>query len=161
MSTRPGEKGGLGSPERRSELAVEAVCRCVLPIAAVAALVACAPKQKIALDCLPEEVVIYVDGTRLEKTPSDLELRSDKPHTVYFKGPDFVPELVVLDSEEIDGKHRLSPSEVCVKPRYVQVRRELKMEIDPDVSAAPPADGEEIRSTIDVEPRPDFLPESP
>ena len=62
-------------------------------------------------------------------------LRSDQPHTLYFKGPDFVPELVVLNSEEIDGKARLSPSEVCVKPRYVQVKRELKMEIDPSVSS--------------------------
>jgi len=141
-------------------LAVEAVCRCVLPIAAAAVLLACAPKQKIALDCVPEEFVVYVDGTRLEKTPSDLELRSDQPHTVYFKGPNFVPELVVLNSEKIDGKARLSPSEVCVKPRYVQVRRELTMEIDPAVSAAPPV-GDELGSTIDVEPRPDFLPESP
>ena len=141
-------------------MAVEAVCRCALAIAAMAALVACAPKQKIALDCVPEEVVIYVDGARLEEMPSHLELRSDQPHTLYFKGPDFVPELVVLNSEEVDGKAGLSPAEVCVKPRYVRVKRELKMEIDRAVSAAPPA-GDELGSTIDVEPRPDFLPESP
>jgi hypothetical protein len=157
---RPGEKSGLNSPERRSELAVEAVCRCVLAVTAVAVLAGCAPKQKIALDCVPEEVAIYVDGTRLENTPSDLELRSDEPHTLYFKGPDFVPELVVLNSEEIGGKPSLSPSEVCVKPRYVQVRRELRMEIDPAVSAGPPDGGGDLGSTIDVEPRPDFLPES-
>jgi hypothetical protein len=141
-------------------LAVEALCRCALLIAAAASLVACAPKQKIALDCIPEEVVIYVDGARLEEMPSHLELRRDQPHTLYFKGPDFVPELVVLNSEEVDGKAGLSPAEVCVKPRYVRVKRELKMEIDRAVSAAPPA-GDELGSTIDVEPRPDFLPESP
>lgn len=142
-------------------MAVEGLCRWALPIAAAAVLVACASKQKIALDCVPEEVTIYVDGTRLEKAPATLDLRSDRPHTLYFKGPDFAPELIVLNSEEVDGKVRLSPSEVCVKPRYVGVKRELKMEIDRAVSAAPPVGGGEIRSTIDVEPRPDFLPESP
>jgi len=137
---------------------VESSFRCVLPIAAAAALFACAPKQKIALDCVPEEVVIYVDGERLEKLPSDLTMRSDQPHTLYFKGPGLVPELVVLNSEEVDGKATLSPSEVCVKPRYVQVGRELEMEIDPDVSSAAERGGEETGSTIEIEPRPDFLP---
>ena len=133
----------------------------MLPVAAAAVLIACAPKQKIALDCVPQEVAIYVDGARLEEAPSTLDLRSDRPHTLYFKGPDFAPELVVLNSEEVEGKARLSPSEVCVRPRYVRVKREIEMEIDGAVSAAPPVGGEEIRSTIDVEPRPDFLPESP
>jgi len=141
-------------------LAVEAGYRCALAIAAAAALVACAPKQKIPLDCVPEDVAIYVDGTRLEKVPSDVELRSDRPHTLYFKGPDFVPELIVLNSEEVDGKDRLSPSEVCVRPRYVRANRNLKVEIDPSVSATEPGD-EDLGSTIDVEPRPDFLPEPP
>jgi hypothetical protein len=136
-------------------------CRCALAIAVAAALTACAPNQKIALDCLPEDVVIYVDGDRLEETPSAIELRRDRPHTLYFKGANLVPELVVLDSEEIEGKATLSPSEVCVKPRYVHVRRELEMEIDRDVSAAPPAAAGEPGSTIDVEPMPDFLPEAP
>jgi hypothetical protein len=161
VTTRPDEKSELDSSGRRLELAVEAAFRFALSIAAAAALLACAPKQKIPLACVPRDVVIYVDGTRLEKTPSDLDLRSDEPHTLYFKGPDFKPELVVLDSEEIDGKARLSPSEVCVKPRYVRVNRELTMEIDPDVSAAPPPDGEDLGSTIDVEAKPDFAPESP
>jgi hypothetical protein len=142
-------------------LAVEVLCRYALPIAAAAVLVACAAKQQIALDCVPEEVVIYVDGSRLEEMPSVLELRSDHPHTLYFKGPDFAPELVVLNSEEVEGKAKLSPAEVCVKPRYVGVNRELKMEIDRAVSAVPSAGGEDLGSTIDVEPRPDFLLESP
>jgi hypothetical protein len=142
-------------------LAVEGLCRCALPIAAAAVLIACAPKQKIALDCVPEEVAIYVDGTRLDEMPPALELRSDRPHTLYFKGPDVVPELVVLKSEEVEGKARLSPSEVCVKPRYVGVARKLTVEIDRAAPAAPPVGGEELGSTIDVEPRPEFLPESP
>ena len=142
-------------------MAVEVLCRCALPIAAAAVLVACAPKQKIPLDCVPEEVVIYVDGNRLDEMPSVLELRSDQPHTLYFKGSDFAPELVVLTSEEVEGKAKLSPAEVCVKPRYIGVKRELKMEIDRAASDAPSAGGEDLGSTIDVEPRPDFLPESP
>jgi len=135
--------------------------RCALPVAAAAALIACAPKQKIALDCVPEEVVIYVDGEPLDEPPPALDLRSDRPHTLYFKGPGLVPELVVLNSGKMDGKAKLSPSEVCVKPRYVQVGRELEMKIDPNVSTAPPVGGEQDGSTIDVEPRPDFSPASP
>ena len=132
-----------------------------LALVAALALAACAAKQKIALECVPEEVVIYVDGERLEGTPSEIALRRDQPHTLYFKGPGLVPELVVLNSEEVDGKATLSPSEVCVKPRYVQMGRELEMEIDPGVSSAPAPGGEETGSTIDIEPRPDFFPESP
>jgi hypothetical protein len=66
-----------------------------------------------------------------------------------------------LNSEEVEGKMKLSPSEVCVKPRYVGMKRELKMEVDQDVSTAPSAGDEGLGSTIDVEPRPDFRPESP
>ena len=142
-------------------MSVEAVFRCGLALSAAAALAACAPKQRVPLDCIPEEVAIYVDGVRLEEVPSDLELRSDRPHTLYFKGPDFVPELVVLNSEETDGKARLSPSEVCVRPRYVQANRDLTLEIDPATPVAPGDGGEDLGSTVDVEPRPDFVPESP
>jgi hypothetical protein len=132
-------------------LSVQVLCRCALPIAVAAVLVS----------CVPEEVVVYVDGTRLDEVPSTLDLRSDRPHTLYFKGSDFTPELVVLNSEEVEGKMKLSPSEVCVKPRYVGMKRELKMEVDQDVSTAPSAGDEGLGSTIDVEPRPDFRPESP
>jgi hypothetical protein len=132
-----------------------------LALVAALALAACAAKQKIALECVPEEVAIYVDGERIEGTPPELALSRDQPHTLYFKGHGMMPELVVLNSEEVEGKATLSPGEVCVKPRYIQVNREVEMEIDPGVSAAPPAAGPETRSTIDVEPRPEFLPESP
>ena len=130
-------------------------------IATVVALVGCATKQQIPLNCLPEEVVVYVDGELLEGSPSALDLRSDRPHTLFFKGPGLVPELIVLSSEEVDGKATLSPSEVCVKPRYVRVGRELEMEIDPEVSSEPLIGAAEPESTIDVEPRPAFSPNAP
>ena len=135
--------------------------RIVLVLAAAAALLACAPKQRIALDCVPEEVVVYVDGERLDEMPSELDLRSDEPHTLYFKGPGIAPELIVLESGEVSGKRRLTPENVCVKPRYLRVRRELELQIDPDVAAEPPPGAAENRSAIDVEPRPEFVPESP
>ena len=111
---------------------------CILGIATLAATSGCAAKQKIAIGCVPEEVAIYVDGERLDELPDELDLRSDRPHTLFFKGEGYAPELVVLNSEEIDGKARLSPGEVCVKPRYLNVRRELEMAIEPDVAAEPP-----------------------
>jgi hypothetical protein len=135
--------------------------RIALALAAAAGLFACASKQRIALACVPEEVVVYVDGERLDEVPSELALRRDQPHTLYFKGPDIVPELIVLNSDEVSGKARLSPDEVCVKPRYLKVQRELQLEIDPDVASEPPPGAAETRSAIDVEPRPDFVPESP
>lgn len=142
-------------------MSIDGTFRIALVLAVAAAPLACAPKQRIALDCVPEEVVVYVDGERLEEMPSELDLRSDQPHTLYFKGPAIAPELIVLESDEVSGKARLSPENVCVKPRYRMVNRELELQIDPDVAAEPPSGAAETRSAIDVEPRPDFVPEGP
>lgn len=105
---------------------------------AVVAALACAPKQRIALDCIPKEVTVYVDGEALEKTPSEISLRSDQPHTLFVKGPGYQPEMIVLTSEEGPDGHQLSPAEVCVRPRYVGVRRELQVEIENPVETPEP-----------------------
>ena len=62
-------------------------------LAAALLIGACAAKQHVTLDCLPEDVTIFVDGRRLESNPDSVELESDKPHTVLFRAPadDFGP----------------------------------------------------------------------
>jgi hypothetical protein len=120
----------------------------------------CAPKQKIPLDCVPREVDVYVDGERLDEIPAELTLRSDQPHTVFVKGPGIEPELVVLEHEEVEGRWLLSPPTLCVQPRLLEVRRELEIEIDRDVSAAPPSDEEDADGAVEVAPRPEFTPGS-
>jgi len=122
------------------------------------AFVGCAPKQRIPLDCVPREVVLYVDGERLDEIPDELRLRSDEPHTVFVKGEAIEPELVVLSNDEVDGRWLLSPAKVCFQPRLREVRRELEIEIEPDVSAAPPSDEDDSHGTVEVEPPPEFAP---
>jgi hypothetical protein len=120
----------------------------------------CASTQPIAIECVPEEVVIYVDGERIDGVPGEIELSRDRPHTLYFKGPGIEPELVVVDATTVDGKPRLEPAEVCVQPRYRRVGRQVEFKIDPDVSAGPP-DRPLPTSTTDIAPRPEFETDAP
>ncbi|MFQ5418263.1 MAG: hypothetical protein ACE5FL_14655 [Myxococcota bacterium] len=135
--------------------------RTLLPVALLVSLPGCAAKQKIALDCIPDSGAIFVDGQRLDEVPSELVLRSDRPHTVYYKGAGAVPELVVLKSEEVDGDTRLAPAEICIRPRRLRAGQELTVEIDRSVSAAPPSGDSGSVSTVDLDPRPDFILEAP
>ena len=61
----------------------------------------CAAKQRVALDCVPHEVSVYVDGRRLEGSADSVELRADRPHTVFFKGGDYEPRMIVLEPHEV------------------------------------------------------------
>jgi hypothetical protein len=120
----------------------------------------CATRQPIAIDCVPEEVVIYVDGERIDGVPESISLRRDRPHTLFFKGPGIEPELVVVNSTKVDGRSVLEPAELCVEPRYQRVGRELRIEIAPDVAGGPP-ESDDSRSTIEIEPRPEFQTDGP
>jgi hypothetical protein len=97
-----------------------------------AAGVACAPKQTIPIDCVPDDVEIYVDGRMLSEVPDEIELRSDRAHTFFFKGPGYKPELVLLRSDWSDGEPRLEPAELCVRPVYIGVDRNLRLEVEED-----------------------------
>ena len=90
----------------------------------------CAAKQRVTLDCIPEAVTVYVDGEALDEVPEDLKLRRDRHHTLFFKGPGYRSEMVVLRSEEKDGELWLSPGEVCVRPVLVDVERQLQIEVE-------------------------------
>ena len=135
--------------------------RRLVPWLCVPALaLACAARQRVPIDCVPEGVSVYLDGEALDVLPPSLDLDPERPHTLYLKGDETVPQLVVLESTEVDGEARLVPAEVCFHPRVARARRELRIEIDSeagaDGSAAP-----DVPSTVDVAPRPDFVPYSP
>ena len=78
-----------------------------LTVLGLAFVAGCASTQKVSLECVPSEVSVYVDGRQLEDRPEELKLGVDEAHTVYFKGGGYQPQMVVLESEEVDGKRRL------------------------------------------------------
>jgi hypothetical protein len=121
------------------------------------AVFGCATRQRIPIDCVPDGATVYVDGVAQEGLPTSLELDPRRPHTVYFKSDETIPELVVLESVEVDGKPRLLPAEVCAQPPVVRARRMLRVEIDPGTTA----EGDDDAGTVDLEARPDFVPYRP
>jgi hypothetical protein len=114
-------------------------CRCIAFLTiALAVVLGCAAKQRIALHCVPSEVTVYVDGRELGEAPDSIALRSDEPHTIFFKGAGYRPQMVVLNSWEEDGRKRLSPTDLCAEVAFVPMRPEVHMEIDPQVSEDAP-----------------------
>jgi hypothetical protein len=97
----------------------------------------CASTQKVSLECVPSEVEVFVDGRRLEGSPQEVKLRVDDPHTVYFKGGGYHPQMVVLESREVDGKRRLSHSELCREVVFTEVTPELRVEVEEDAPSGP------------------------
>jgi hypothetical protein len=102
----------------------------VFCLGAVTALVlpACAPKQRVPLDLGPAPVELSVDGALAGEIPGDLELRADRDHKLFVKRPGYVPELVVLESREIDGRYGLEPGQVRVRLRPVAGEPDLEIE---------------------------------
>jgi hypothetical protein len=85
------------SGSRRTRIAIAVVT-------AAAGGAACVARQRVPLDCVPEQVTVFVDQQALEELPETLELRSDQPHKVFLKGLGYEPHLVVLTLEiEEDG----------------------------------------------------------
>lgn len=90
--------------------------------------VACAPKQRIPLDLGPGAVELYVDGERAEGVPQEVELRSDRDHKLFVKRPGYVPELIVLETQEVDGAVALEPPEVRIRLHPMIGDRQIQIE---------------------------------
>lgn len=99
-------------------------------VAVAAAALGCASKQRVALDCVPHEVEVYVDGRKLDRGSESIDLRKDQAHTVFFKGGGYQPHMVVLDSEEVDGEKQLSPADVCTEAIFVETQPEVQIEVE-------------------------------
>lgn len=103
--------------------------RARVPIAAVVLALAasgCATKQRVALDCVPRDVTVYVDGRAVATGTQSVELSRDRAHTVYFKGGGYEPRMVVLES--VDSG--LSPPDVCSHTAFVPVRPKVQMQLE-------------------------------
>ena len=112
----------------------------LVAVATLAIGLACAAKQRVPLDCVPDEVTVYVDQRALEELPETLELRSDRPHKIYLKGPGYEPQLVVLEPRrDAAGRTTLHPDRICVELVPVGVDRQLTLEIEEDGGASPGA----------------------
>ena len=99
----------------------------------------CASTQTVDLECVPSEVTVYVDGRELDGKPSSIELRSDRDHKVFFKGGPYEPQMVVLESTEQDGETRLEPAGLCTETRFVKMRPEIEVSVDPADEPLPAA----------------------
>lgn len=99
---------------------------------------ACAPKQRVSFDCVPRDVQVFVDGRALEMAQEGVALRSDRAHTVFFKGGGFEPQMVVLESREAEGVAHLVPADVCSRTAFVPTRPQVELRIDPEEPASSP-----------------------
>lgn len=112
----------------------------LLALAALLLLGACAAKQRVTLDCLPEHVTIFVDGQRLESDQNSVELDSDKPHLVMFRAPGYKPRMVVIDTDQSsEGTPLLHPTRVCADllAQTPRMQRRLDLEVDDQPPAKP------------------------
>src|SRR6187402_160618 len=57
----------------------------------------CVSTQTVRITCVPREASIYVDGELLEGDRADL--RTDRAHKIFAKGPGFESRLVVGEPE--------------------------------------------------------------
>ena len=97
-----------------------------LPIAITAG---CASTQTVRITCVPREVSVYVDGQLLDGDRT--ELRTDRAHKIFAKGPGFEPRLVVVEPETGDEGRPGFDDEVCVRVVPVGMGRDLDLEIEP------------------------------
>ena len=103
---------------------------------------ACATRQLVPLDLGPGPVELYVDGERADEVPVELELRADRDHKLFVKRAGFVPQLVVLEASEVDGRDQLAPEHVRVRLEPIAGNRELRIE-----DASEEADGSDREAT--------------
>ena len=96
--------------------------------------VSCAPKQLVPLTSAPSHVTVFIDGEAREmETPTEIELRRDRDHTLFFKSPGYHPQLVILNSSPEGAwrcKRRLEPEEVSLHLQPLTRGRELEIEVE-------------------------------
>ena len=95
-------------------------------------MLGCAAKQRVSLECVPREVHVYVDGRSLDPGTESIDLRSDRAHTVFFKGGGYAPQMVVLESYESKNGARLSPAEVCSQTAFVPTSPQVEIQVAPE-----------------------------
>lgn len=88
----------------------------------------CAARQWVPLDLGPGAVELYVNGDRAQEVPPEVELRADRDHKLFVKKPGYVPELVVIETREVEGRETLVPGGVRV--RLLPIAGDRRIEIE-------------------------------
>jgi hypothetical protein len=109
--------------------------RALIYAAFAAAAFGCATGQRVSLECVPKNVMVYVDGRLLEGSAKTMKLAKDQPHTVFLKGGGYQSQMLVFESREQDGKRVLDPADLCSRVTFVEMQPEVKIEVEP--GAAP------------------------
>ena len=104
--------------------------RTLAGLAALLFAAGCASTQTVRIECVPREVAVYVDGQRIEG--DEAELRTDRAHKIFAKGPGYEPRLVVLEPEvDENGRAVFRDESVCVQLVPLEMKRELEVEVEP------------------------------
>jgi hypothetical protein len=110
----------------------------ILAVLLAATAAGCATTQKVRIDCVPQKVTVYVDGQQIEG--NEAELRTDRPHKIYAKGPGYEPRLVVLEPETgPDGRAAFPSDNVCLEVVPVGMGRAIELDPERDVEVDAPA----------------------
>ena len=87
------------------------------------------PTQRVPLSLEPSSLSVFVDGVEVPGAPTELLLRSDRAHVLFFRKQGFQSQRVVLRTADPEGEPTLQPSEVHVRLRpAVPSDRELVIE---------------------------------
>jgi hypothetical protein len=118
-----------------------ALCLSSTLLASIAATGCLSSTQRVSIQCVPEEVKVYVDGRLLEDDAAEgVVLRTDEPHKIFVKGPGYEPQLVVLEpGVDAEGRETLGPDDVCIEIVPVGMHRELDLEMEQDIVEETPA----------------------
>ena len=101
-----------------------------LLFAASALQFGCVTRQRVPLDVGPGPVLLFVDGELATEIPEELELRADRDHKIFVKRDGYTPELVVLESRELDGRDRLEPPRIEIRLKRKRGDRDVRIEDD-------------------------------
>jgi hypothetical protein len=94
--------------------------------------------QRVRIECVPEQVQVYVDGRLLEDDEFEVSLRKDEPHKIFVKGAGYEPQLVVLEPRvDADGNQTLGSDAVCVEVVPLGMKRDLELHMEHDVPREP------------------------
>jgi len=102
-----------------------------------AAAFGCATRLPVSLECVPKDVLVYVDGRLLEDVPKNVKLRTDEPHTIFLKGGRYQPQMVVFSSLQRDGEPALDPVDLCSRVAFVEMTPEVTIEVAPEAPPTP------------------------
>lgn len=127
------------------------------------AVAGCASTQTVKIECVPENVFVFVDGEQLEAGHTEVALRTDEPHKIYVKGEGYEPQLVVLEPQVDDeGRTRLAANEeLCIEPVPIGLDRTLEIEVERDIEVEVPAEAQRPSAPGPLADDPDVASESP